>query len=76
LRDLWSEADRNMASPISYSVQGLQEGSGWTWKVKVESDGAVIASGFATTEVSARVTAIRAAFEVQKRRGPTDSDQP
>ena len=63
-----------MAKSISYNVQELQDVSGWTWKVK--SEGAIIASGFAKTEVSARVTAIRAAFEAQERGGePTDPDK-
>ena len=62
-----------MARSISYNVQELQDVSRWTWKV--ESEGATIASGFANTEVSARVTAIRAAFEAQERGGePSDPD--
>jgi hypothetical protein len=61
-----------MVSSVAYSVKALG-GSSWTWDVKV--DGCVVASGIATTETSARVSAIRAADEVNKRRESSGPDR-
>jgi hypothetical protein len=56
--------NHTMVSSLSYRVKALPEGSGWHWEVKV--DGSVSASGAAATATLARVSAIRAAHEVNK----------
>jgi hypothetical protein len=63
-----------MVSSVAYSVKAVRNDSGWTWDVKV--DGRVVASGIATSETSARVSAIRAARDVNKRNESSGLDRP
>ena len=61
-----------MVSSVSYCVKALPDGSSWSWDVKV--DGCVVAGGIATTDTSARVSAIRAAREVNKPSEPSGAE--
>jgi hypothetical protein len=63
-----------MVSSISYCLKELPGGSSWSWDVKV--DGCVVTSGIAATETSARVSAIRAAREVDECSEPSGAEPP